>query len=146
MKEQSCPIVYERVDAKLTRINALITFIGLFTFVFFGIKWIILLVTADFAVRVFLGVKYSPTCYGIKWSLNKMNSEPHLVNAGPKKFAAKIGLVLTSILSLLYIFDFTLTGQILGIVSLLAIGAEAFFGYCVACKMYNILQGMGLKL
>ena len=146
MKEQSCPIVYDRVDNKLTRINALITFSGLFVFVVFGIKWIILLVTADFAVRVFLGVKYSPMCYSIKWSLNKMNSEPHLVNAGPKKFAAKIGLVLTSILSLLYILNFNQSAAILGIVSIVAIGAEAFFGYCVACKVYNILQNMGIKL
>ena len=146
MKEQSCPIVYDRVDNKLTRINALITFIGLFAFVFLGIKWIILLVTADFAVRVFFGIKYSPMCYGIKWSLNKMNSEPHLVNAGPKKFAAKIGLTLTSILSLLYIFNFNQAAEILGVVSIIAIGAEAFLGYCVACKVYNILRNMGIEL
>jgi len=144
--EQSCPIVYQRVDENLTRVNAFIVFFGLVLFVFFPIKWIIFLITADFLIRVVGGIKYSPICHGIKWSLNKLHEEPHLVNAGPKKFAAKIGLVLTSILSLLYIFDFTLSYEIIGVISFIAVGAEAFFGYCVACKVYNILRSAGLKL
>ena len=144
--QASCPIVNERVNEKLVRINGLIVFIGLFLFVFFSIKWVILLITADFAIRVFFGVKNSPLCHGIKYSLNKANSQPHLINAGPKKFAAKVGLSLTSIISLLYIFDFTEAAQIIGIISLIAVGAEVFFNYCVACKIYNIIQRMGIKL
>jgi hypothetical protein len=144
--EKSCPIVYERVDENLTRINALIVFTGLMFFIFSPAKWIIFFVVSDFAIRVIGGVKYSPICYGIKWSLKKLHEEPHLVNAGPKKFAAKIGLALTSTLSLLYILDYTLSFEILGIISLTAVGAETFFGYCIACKMYNLLQSIGIKL
>jgi len=144
--ENSCPIVYERVDEKLTRFNAFIIFTGLVFFVFFPIKWIIVPITADFAIRVFFGVKNSPICYGLKWALNKMHEEAHLVNAGPKRFAAKIGLTLTSILSLLYIFDFTFAYQIIGVISFIAVGAEAFFKYCVACKVYKLLCNMGVKL
>lgn len=144
--EESCPIVYHRVDENITRLNAFIVFAGLLLFVFFPIKWIIIPITADFAIRVFFGVKNSPICHGIKWTLNKMQEEPHLVNAGPKQFAAKIGLTLTLLLSILYIFDFTLTSQVIGAISFIAVGAEAFFGYCVACKVYNILRNMGVKL
>ncbi len=144
--QESCPIVNERVDEKLVRINGLIVFIGLFLFVFFSIKWVILIITADFAIRVFFGVKSSPLCTGIKWSLNKAHTKPHLINAGPKKFAAKVGLTLTSIISLLYIFNFTEASQILGIISLFAVGAEVFFNYCVACKIYNIIQNLGIKI
>ena len=144
--QESCPIVNERVDDKLVRINGLIVFLGLFLFVFFSIKWVILFITADFAIRVFFGVKNSPLCTGIKWSLNKAHSKPHLINAGPKKFASKIGLTLTSIISLLYILNFPEAGQILGIISLFAVGAEVFFNYCVACKVYNVLQSWGISL
>jgi len=144
--QESCPIVNERVDDKLVRINGLIVFLGLFLFVFFSIKWVILIITADLAIRVFFGVKNSPLCQGIKYSLNKANSQPHLINAGPKKFAAKIGLSLTSIISLLYVFNLTEACQILGIISLVAVGAEVFFNYCIACKIYNILQRIGVKL
>lgn len=144
--EVSCPIVNERVDEKLVRINGLIVFIGLSLFVLFSIKWVILLITADFAIRVFFGVKNSPLCHAIKYSLNKVNAQPHLINAGPKKFAAKVGLSLTSIISLLYILNFTESAQIIGIISMIAVGAEVFFNYCVACQIYNILQRLGIKL
>ena len=144
--EKSCPIVYQRVDENITRLNAFIVFTGLVLFVFFPIKWIIIPITTDFIIRVFFGVKNSPICHGLKWGLNKMQEEPHLVNAGPKQFAAKIGLALTSTLSLLYIFDFTLTYEIIGVISFIAVGAEAFFGYCIACKVYNLLQKAGVKL
>ncbi len=144
--QESCPIVNERVDEKLIRLNGLVVFIGLFVFVFFSYKWLILFVTADFAIRVFFGVKNSPLCHILKFTLNLSHSKPHLINAGPKKFAAKIGLTLTSMLSLLFIFNFVEAGQILGIVSLIAVGSEVFFNYCVACKIYNLLQKIGIDL
>ena len=143
---ESCPIVNDRVDEKIVRLNGLLVFIGLFSFVFFSYKWLILLVTVDFAIRVFFGLKNSPICSLIKIGLDKSHSEPHLINAGPKRFAAKIGLVLTSTLSILYIFNFEMAGQILGIISMIAVGAEVFFNYCVACKVYSIFQRMGIKV
>ena len=144
--QESCPIVNERIDEKLIRINGLIVFIGLALFVFLSIKWVIFFITADFAIRVFFGAKNSPLCTGIKWSLNKAHSQPHLINAGPKKFAAKVGLSLTSILSILYIFDFIFAAQIIGIISMTAVGAEVFFNYCVACQIYNWIQKLGIKI
>ena len=144
--EQSCPIVHERVDEKLVRLNASIVFIGLLFFVFTPAKWVIIPIAADFAIRVFLGVKRSPICLGIKFTLNVMQAESHLINAGPKRFAAKIGLVLMILIGVLYFFDFTLASKVVGIISLVAIGAEAFSGFCVACQIYNILPAMGIKI
>ena len=144
--EQSCPIVYERVDEKLIRLNASVVFVGLLLFVFTSAKWLIIPIIADFAIRVFFGVKRSPICFGIKFMLNAMQAEPHLINAGPKRFAAKMGLTLMTLIGLLYLFDFTLASEIVSLISLMAIGTEAFTGFCVACKIYNILQSVGIKL
>ena len=144
--QESCPIVNERVDEKIVRLNGLLVFIGIFSFVFFSFKWLILIVTADFFIRVFFGLKNSPICYLIKLGLDKTHNKPHLINAGPKKFAAKIGLFLTTTLSFLYIYNFEMAGQILGIISLIAVGAEVFFNYCVACKVYTIIQRMGINI
>ena len=142
----SCPITYEKVNQKITRINAAIVFAGLLLFVFTPYKVIIFPIVIDFLIRVLFGLKYSPFCFLIKHSLNILNSKPHLVNAGPKKFAAKIGLTLTSILLISHILGFETFGFILGIISIIAIGMEVFFNYCVACKIYSILTNMGLKL
>ena len=144
--QESCPIVNERVDEKIVRLNGLLVFIGIFSFVFFSFKWLILIVTADFFIRVFFGLKNSPICFFIKSGLDKTHSKPHLINAGPKKFAAKIGLVLTTTLSILYFLDYETAGQVLGIISLIAVGAEVFFNYCVACKVYTIIQRMGINI
>ena len=56
-------------------------------------KEIIFLTTLDFIVRVLFSVKYSPICTVIKFSLKTLNIQTHMVNAGPKKFAAKIGFI-----------------------------------------------------
>jgi len=144
--EQSCPIVRERVDEKLIRLNASVVFIGLMFFVFTPVKWVIIPIIADFTIRVFFGVKKSPVCLGLKFMLNAIEAEPHLINAGPKRFAAKIGLFLMILISLLYMFDLTLASEIIALISLAAIGAEAFTGFCVGCQIYNLLPTIGIKL
>jgi len=144
--EQYCPIVNERVDEKLVRLNSSIVFAGLLIFVFTPAKWIIVPIFADFAIRVFMGVKRSPICNGLKYVLDVMDAKPHLTNAGPKKFAAKMGLFLMTLVGVLLLFQFYAASNIVAFISLIAIGAEAFFGYCVACKIYNVLLSMGVKL
>ncbi len=144
--EQYCPIVNERVDEKLVRLNSSIVFVGLLIFVFTQAKWVIVPIFADFAIRVFIGVKRSPICNGLKYLLNVMDAKPHLINAGPKKFAAKMGLFLMTLIWVLLFFQLYAASNIVAFISILAIGAEAFFGFCVACQIYNILLSMGVKL
>ena len=59
-----------------------------------------------------------------------------MINAGPKIFAARIGLTLTVIAFLFALFNFnqaaTITMAILGFFSFL----EFSLGICVACKIY----------
>jgi hypothetical protein len=62
--------------------------------------------------------------------------EELLINAGPKIFAARIGLVFSVIILLATLIGLITTAlvfaTILGIFSFL----EAAFGICVACKLY----------
>ena len=134
----SCPISYDLVNEKLTRIYSGFTFVSLLIYVVTPFKWFLLLSAFDFIIRVTVGVKYSPICFVIRKSLLLLNTKPHNVNAGPKKFAAKIGLAFTVSMSLLYLFDMPeIIGLVLGVFSLVAVGAEVFFQYCIACTMYS---------
>jgi hypothetical protein len=59
-----------------------------------------------------------------------------MINAGPKIFAARIGLIFSALIVLTYLLNakilaFIIAG-ILGLFSFL----EAFFGLCVACEIY----------
>ncbi len=143
---ESCPISFDKVNEKITRINAMFVFTGLLGFILTPYKCVIIPIVIDFAIRVLFGLKYSPVCFLIKHSLDILKLKPHLVNAGPKKFAAKIGLTLTTILLISYIFDFNTLGTVLGIILLIAVGMEALLNYCVACKIYSILTAVGIKL
>jgi hypothetical protein len=61
------------------------------------------------------------------------------INAGPKIFAARIGLIISGLIILTGIVKLNILANsfagILGLFSFL----EAAFGYCVACKIYPIV-------
>ena len=137
MINASCPISQDLVNAKLTRVYSFLTLLTIIIYAYTPYKEVIYISTLDFFIRIFLGVKYSPICYIIRYVLNVGNFSVNMVNAGPKKFAAKIGLFVTFSLSISYLFDFTSTSIIIAHISILAVGAEAIFGYCIACKIYS---------
>ena len=140
MINKSCPISPDLVNARLTRIYSLYTFITILVYAYTPFKEIIFITAFDFAIRIFIGIKYSPICSGIKYVLNITNYKPTMVNAGPKKFAAKIGFLFTVLMSISYILDSSLSSIILAHISILAVGAEALFGYCIACKVYSLFS------
>jgi len=134
----SCPISYDLVNERLTRAYSGFTFISLLIYVVTPFKWFLFISAFDFIIRVTIGVKYSPICYIIKNMLLLINAKPHMVNAGPKKFAAKIGLAFTVSMSIIYLLNMPeIIGLVLGVFSLIAVGAEVFFKFCIACTMYS---------
>ena len=140
MINTSCPISPELVNSKLTRIYSFFTFITILVYAYTPFKEIIFITTLDFAIRIFIGIKYSPICSTIKYVLNIGKFKVEMVNAGPKKFAAKIGFLITALMSISYILDFPLSSTILAHISIIAVGAESIFGYCVACKVYSLFS------
>ena len=144
--KNSCPIVNERVDENLIRLNSGIIFTTLILFVFTPAKWLIIPITLDFAIRIFLGVKKSPVCIALKAALNTLSVEPCMINAGPKRFAAKLGLGFSLVITTLYLSHFTEAATIAGGIMTVIVGLEAFLGYCVGCKMYGLLISWGFKI
>ncbi len=139
MNEKSCPISTDLVNTKLTRTYSFITFLAISFYLFTPFKEVIYISALDFIIRVFIGVKYSPICFLIREGLKIGNIPPQMVNSGPKKFAAKIGLIITVLMAISALAGLTYTSLILGVVSFTAIGAEAIFGFCVACYIHSYL-------
>ncbi|NPA37429.1 MAG: DUF4395 domain-containing protein [Chlorobi bacterium] len=144
--KNTCPIVNERVDENLIRLNSGIIFTTLLLFILTPAKWLIIFVALDFAVRLFLGVEKSPVCIALRYVLNAFSIEPCMINAGPKRFAAKLGFGFSLLITVLFIFNISPAAEIAGAVLALLTGIEAFFGYCVGCKIYGILTSIGIKL
>ena len=140
-----CPIVNERVDTKLIRINAFFVLSALLFFFFTPLKWLIYIVAIDFVIRVFFGVKHSPVCKIIRKSLDIISVEQHKVNAGPKKVAAKFGLAFSILIIISELLGWQILSSGITIFFILATALEVFFSFCLVCKIYPYLNKVGIK-
>jgi uncharacterized membrane protein YagU involved in acid resistance len=64
----------------------------------------------------------------------------NLINAGPKIFAARIGLLVSSAICIFSLIGFNLTALVLAAVLALFSFLETAFEYCVACEIYPHLN------
>ena len=133
---KSCPVVFEQVDKNILKINALIIFSFLLWFVISYNPVFLFLITVDFIIRVFFGLKYSPICFFIKRGLRLSGVQPHLTNAGPKIFAARVGLMFSTLALIFYFSGFPILTIGISLVFLTAVGMDVFFNICVACNLY----------
>ncbi|MDC0584671.1 DUF4395 domain-containing protein [Bacteroidales bacterium] len=134
-----CPIDTVRVNERVSRLNALITLVFATIYILTPFKEIVFLMIADFATRLIASGKYSPVSNANKILLAYANIKPQMINAGPKKFAAKIGLLMSAIIAVLYIAQLSITS--LSLISMLGFFAflEMSIGFCVACKVYPFI-------
>jgi hypothetical protein len=106
---------------------------------------LIYIVAIDFAIRVFFGVKYSPVCKLIRKSLDVINVGQHKVNAGPKKIAAKFGLMFSVLIIGFELLAWNNMSNGLTVFFIVATSLEAFFSFCLVCKIYPYFNKIGIK-
>ncbi|MDO9634745.1 MAG: DUF4395 domain-containing protein [Paludibacter sp.] len=134
-----CPISFKKIDENVARLNGFFTVILLTLFLVTSNIFIVLFLLADFLVRGIEKPQWSPLAIVSKFILSNIKAKPHPINAGPKLFAARIGVLFTVLISLSTLAGFnvlalTFTG-VFGICALL----EAAVGFCVACKLYPFI-------
>lgn len=135
-----CPITDKRINENVARLNAFITVLLVLSFLILKSWFFLVILIGDFFIRGFIDSRYSLICIISKWITQTLNIKGKLINAGPKIFAAQVGLVFSvvSLLSLLLhynIFTLVFVG-VLGVFSFL----ESAFGFCVACKLYPFFR------
>ena len=135
-----CPINERQINENVTRLNALVTFIVASIFVFTPFKWILFVLPVDFALRAWIGGRYSPVGQMNRFLVASFNLGESLINEGPKLFAARIGLILSALTLLSFIVGFNLVAYSLGGILIVFSLLEAAFGFCVACKIYPIFS------
>ena len=97
-----------------------------------------------FVLRVISGPKLSPFGRLSVHALAPLFGEPKLTSAAPKRFAQGIGVVFAAatLVSLAFGAPFVTVGILS--VFLVAVGLEAFVGFCLGCWMYAKLQDAGV--
>lgn len=130
-----------RAAAGILFLFAIISFlnawlIGNFT----PIKIFVIAFFIDFAIRIFINPKYSPSM-----TLGRLfvsNQTPEYVGAPQKKFAWLIGLVLSATMFYIVVLQDIRGPLNLGICifCLTFLFFESVFGICIGCKTYNLFN------
>jgi len=137
MKNLVCPISDQRVNEQVTRFNAMITIgVMVLAFVLNSIFMLVFLM-ADFFIRAYTDLKYSPISY-LSYSLNNaLNLPEKMIDKAPKVFAARLGLLMTLVISALFAFNLKLASLILASILIVFAGLEFVFAICVGCLIYT---------
>ena len=134
-----CPISDKKINERVARINGAFTVLLLILFGFTGQWFIPAFLAVDFFMRSGNLSRFSPVGYSSRNIVKLLSLEELLINAGPKIFAARIGLVISSVILVASVTGMNLTASafaaVLGIFSFM----EAAFGICVACKIYPLM-------
>lgn len=114
--------------------------------------WLYAVLAADFVPRAIWGPSRSFFATGVlRWVRPRVAAAPRPTAGAPKRFAAAIGAVLTSLAAVSWIVLLA-TGAGAALVVCWVIGAmmavfpllEAAFGFCVGCKLFALLARLGL--
>ena len=134
-----CPISFKKIDEHVARLNGFFTVVLLVVFLLTSNIFPVLFLIADFFVRSIEKPQYSPLAIVSKFLLKQLKVNPLLINAGPKIFAARIGLLFAVLVTLSSVLGFTTTAVVFTLIFGICALLEAVVGFCVACKIYPLV-------
>jgi len=132
-----CPVSNEKVNEQVTRLNAL------FAMVFITAGWAFqsavfpAVLMADFFIRAFTKLKFSPISLASSLLVNTLGLEGKSIDKAPKIFAARLGLIMPLVITLLFLFGFPVAASVISAMLLILASLEFFFGICVGCIIYT---------
>jgi len=137
MKNLVCPISDQRVNEQVTRFNAMFT-IGIIVLAFVmnsAILFVFLM--ADFFMRAFTEIKFSPLNFASHYLSNTLNLPVKLIDKAPKVFAARLGFLMTTVISGLFILDLKIASIVVSGMLIFFASLEFLFAICVGCMIYT---------
>lgn len=132
----SCPISSNRINEKVARLNGFFIVSLAILFIFTRLSLIPAFLAIDFLMRSTSLSKFSPIGFLSRNILKLLSVKKHLINAGPKIFAARIGFAISSAILIASLAGLNVLALVLaGILGLFSF-MEAALGFCVACEIY----------
>jgi hypothetical protein len=135
-----CPISDNYVDENTARLNALFTLAVVLIFFLTPYKWIIFLLATDFLLRRILKGRYSVISGISNLTRGILSLKKVMINAGPKLFAANVGLMLCILAGVSYYAGLTYVSYALAGTLAFFTFLESFFNICAACILYPFVS------
>ena len=135
-----CPISNKKIDEHISRLNGAFTIVFLGVYAFTGNIVPVIFLLIDFSFRAGYLSRFSPLAYLSRNIAKLLQLKPLLINAGPKIFAARIGLVFNVAIILSYISGLNNLALVFTGMFGLCATLESVFGFCVACQFYPFVH------
>jgi len=139
MKNLVCPISDQRVNEQITRFNALFAIVVLVLAFVLNSIFLFTFLMADFFIRAFTELKFSPISYAGHYLSNALNLPVKMIDKAPKIFAARLGFLMTTVITGLFIFNLKLASIVIAGVLILFASIEFVFAICAGCMIYTYL-------
>ena len=137
--EKECPVDFITVNENRVRLTALWVLLLVITSFFINALPIFIFLTIDFFLRAFNWGKFSPLniLSGAVVKQFKIPNKP--IDQAPKRFAAGIGFVLSTVVVILLITELVKAAIVLAIVFAIFAFLESFLSFCAGCYAYTFL-------
>lgn len=136
----SCPVDFVTVNENKVRLIALQVFIVSIAIFIFQHWLLIILLTVDFFLRSFDLNKFSPLAAISAGIIRLFSIGVKPINQGPKRFAARIGLIFSIAILLSYYAGYPTVVASLAAVLITFSFLESFFSFCAGCHVYTYLK------
>lgn len=138
IKSLICPVSALRVNESVVRTVALTVAVVAGLYAYTGSLYFILLLVADFYIRAFTTLPYSPISWLASQLVQRLHLPVLLIDKAPKLFAARVGFLFSGVILLLY-FVHPPSSVIVSLVLIVFALLEAFLNICVGCLVYSYL-------
>lgn len=139
IKQLVCPISNEQISERVTRINALLAILMVVAGFVFNSPFFIVFLMADFFIRAFTKLKYSPLSYLSMKMANTFQLDKKLIDKAPKVFAARLGFLMTLIILVLMLLGLHTFALIVGGILVFFASLEFALAICMGCILYTYL-------
>lgn len=134
-----CPISFKKIDENVARLNGLLTVVLLIVYVLTGSLLPVAFLAIDFAARGFEKPSWSLLARISKKTLSLLQVKVRPMNAGPKLFAARIGLLFSVMVLISALAGWNIVALVIAAIFGICAFLEASIGFCVACKIYPFI-------
>lgn len=141
----TCPADFKAVNENKIRLTALWVVISALIYLRTNEIAFIAVLSGDFFLRAFNLGKYSPLHLLSDEVIRSFQLPYKPIDQAPKRFAAKIGFMLTVAILVAHILTWINLSHLLTIVIILFALMESAFGFCSGCHVYAIYKKLSSK-
>jgi hypothetical protein len=139
MKNLVCPISDQRINEQVTRVNALFAIGIIVLALILNSALLLIFLMADFYIRAFTEIKFSPISFSSHFLSNALSLPLKMIDKAPKVFAARIGFLMTAVITGLIVFELNMASVIVSGILIFFASLEFLFAICAGCMIYTYL-------